>query len=158
MFVQLGLVKRRCEADSRWLPPDFGNCVSSDYQSLYDKVNEAVIFFNWWDKWTINLCFHLTKNAFVLSHIFFFLSYKISSRLRELIFLLVKELSGRSWPQSSHPGTVSADNSEYWQFLDIWRRSGPCHRYLGGYCPTQWSNRLTRHDKAGCRGTVQGST
>ncbi|XP_044183540.1 uncharacterized protein LOC114975600 isoform X2 [Acropora millepora] len=38
-----GLVKRRCEADSRWLPPDFGNCVSSDYQSLYDKSRNLAV-------------------------------------------------------------------------------------------------------------------
>lgn len=45
IFVQLGFVKRQCEADSRWLPPNFGDCVSGDYQSLYDKVNEGIIFF-----------------------------------------------------------------------------------------------------------------
>ncbi|KAJ7390600.1 hypothetical protein OS493_023989 [Desmophyllum pertusum] len=32
-----GFIKRRCEADSRWLPPDFSECVSNDYQTLYDK-------------------------------------------------------------------------------------------------------------------------
>ncbi|XP_068751351.1 uncharacterized protein [Montipora capricornis] len=38
-----GFVKRRCEADSRWLPPNFGDCVSNDYQSLYDKSRNLAI-------------------------------------------------------------------------------------------------------------------
>ena len=37
---QSGFVKRRCEADSRWLPPDFSECVSKDYQTLFDKVKQ----------------------------------------------------------------------------------------------------------------------
>lgn len=37
---QTGFVKRRCEADSRWLPPDFSECVSKDYQTLFDKVKQ----------------------------------------------------------------------------------------------------------------------
>lgn len=39
-FNQSGFVKRRCEADSRWLPPDFSECVSKDYQTLFDKVKQ----------------------------------------------------------------------------------------------------------------------
>lgn len=36
----LGFVKRRCEADSRWLPPNFSDCVSNDYQALFEKVKQ----------------------------------------------------------------------------------------------------------------------
>lgn len=39
---QSGFVKRRCEADSRWLPPDFSECVSKDYQTLFDKVKQLL--------------------------------------------------------------------------------------------------------------------
>ena len=39
---QSGFVKRRCEADSRWLPPDFSECVSKDYQTLFDKVKQVL--------------------------------------------------------------------------------------------------------------------
>ena len=41
-FNQSGFVKRRCEADSRWLPPDFSECVSKDYQTLFDKVKQRL--------------------------------------------------------------------------------------------------------------------
>ncbi|XP_022793143.1 uncharacterized protein LOC111332124 isoform X2 [Stylophora pistillata] len=38
-----GFVRRRCEADSRWLPPDFSDCVSNDYQDLYDKSRKLAV-------------------------------------------------------------------------------------------------------------------
>ena len=44
-FTLTGLAKRKCSLESRWLLPDFSDCVTNDYEELYNRVRADLIIF-----------------------------------------------------------------------------------------------------------------